>query len=94
MINKSARPNKIKLSMNVMPTHPKQTFWRFLNNSLSNKVRRRERETQPWRHVTLEEQDARVSVNFTQKWQEKNKVTHLQFKKESIYVFSALTDGS
>lgn len=26
-----------------------------------------ERETQPWRHITLEEQDARVSVNFTQK---------------------------
>lgn len=29
--------------------------------------RERKRETQPWRHITLEEPDARVSVNFSQK---------------------------
>lgn len=29
--------------------------------------RERERETQPWRHITLEEQDARVSVKMLHK---------------------------
>lgn len=61
---------------------------------MSNKVRRIERNTALERHITLEEQDARVSVNFTQKWQEKKNVTHLYFKKESIHVFSALIYGS
>lgn len=40
-----------------------------------------QRETQPWRHITLEEQDARVSANFTQKRQEK-KCSYLQAKKK------------
>lgn len=45
-----------------------------------------QRETQPWRHITLEEQDARVSANFTQKRQEK-KCSYLQAKKKKESIF-------
>lgn len=51
---------------------------------LQNKAvrRKRKRQTQPLRHITLEEQDARVSVNFTQKRQEKKCNTFVGKKKK------------
>lgn len=38
----------------------------------SNQKYSQEIKAQPRRDITLVEQDARVSANFTQKWQEKN----------------------